>query len=302
MKFLKEKDLDSVLNTLIKPYKSRVPDVQKVIQSMLEKGIISKEEDLKNDHIAFRTLGVPNLGIDSLEKIFMNYGYEKRDYYFFPEKKLNAFWYSHPDNKYPRIFISELRVPDLSLQTQKIINKYTDGIKSDPVDNLDLNNIEEVSSFFTRSLWELPTLADYESLQEESEYAAWVIYNRYYLNHFTISIHDLPEPFNKLEYFNEFLKSIGIKLNNSGGEIKVSRDSLLKQSSSVAGKVIANFKGGKSIKIPGSYIEFAERLVLPQFAHLSKSEIETSHRRDGFETGNADKIFESTYESQQNKL
>lgn len=299
MKFTKEKDLDKVLNALIEPYKNRVPDVQNVVQGMLIERIISKEEDIKNDHIAFRTLGVQNLGIESLEKIFMYYGYEKHDYYFFSEKKLNAYWYSHPENKYPRIFISELRVSDLSPQAQKIIYKYTDGIKSDPVDNLDLNNIEEVSSFFTRSLWELPTLADYESLQEESEYAAWVIYNRYYLNHFTISIHDLPDPFNKLEYFNEFLKSIGIKLNNSGGEIKVSRDSLLKQSSSVAGKVIANFKGGKSVKIPGSYIEFAERLVLPQFAHLSKSKIATSHRRDGFETGNADKIFESTYESQQ---
>ncbi|SKB80398.1 protein of unknown function [Salegentibacter holothuriorum] len=301
MKFTKEKDLDKVLNALIEPYKNRVPDVQNVVQGMLIERIISKEEDLKNDHIAFRTLGVPNLGIESLEKIFMYYGYEKHDYYFFSEKKLNAYWYSHPENKYPRIFISELRVSDLSPQTQKVIYKYTDGIKSDPVDNLDLNNIEEVSSFFRRSLWELPTLADYESLQEESEYAAWVIYNRYYLNHFTISIHDLPKPFNKLEYFNEFLKSIGIKLNNSGGEIKVSRDRLLKQSSSVAGKVIAIFKGGKSMKIPGSYIEFAERLVLPQFAHLNKSNIETRHRRDGFETGNADKIFESTYKSQQNK-
>ena len=217
----------------------------------------------------------------------------------FPEKKLNAYWYSHPKKKYPRMFISELRVPDLSSQAQKVINKYTAGIKSDPVDDLDLNNVEEVYSFFTRSLWKLPTLHDYNELREESEYAAWVIYNRYYLNHFTISIHDLPEPFNKLEDFNLFLKSIGIRLNKSGGEIKTSKDGLLRQSSSVAGTVLAKFQNGEIAKIPGSYIEFAERSVLPKYSELNKDQIKNSHRRDGFEAANADKIFESTYLSQQ---
>jgi len=301
MKFNKERELDKVLNSLIVPYKERVTDVYKVIQGMLEKGMISSEEDIKNDHIAFRTLGVPNLGIGSLEKIFLHFGYEKRDYYSFPEKKLNAYWYSHPEIKYPRIFISELRVTDLSQKAQAIISKYTEEVKSDPVEQLNLNDTDEVASFFTSPLWELPSLTDYESLQEESEYAAWVIYNRYYLNHFTISIHDLPEAYNTLEDFNLFLKSINIKLNNSGGEIKVSRDGLLKQSSSVAGKVLAEFKGSEALEIPGSYVEFAERLVLPQFSALPKSEIKRKHRRDGFEAANADKIFESTYKSQQKK-
>ena len=299
MKFSKESDLDKVLNSLIIPYKERVPDVYKVIDGMLKEGMISKEEAIKNDHIAFRTLGVPNLGIASLEKIFLHYGYEKRDYYFFPEKKLNAFWYSHPEPKYPRIFISELQVSDLSRNAQIIIEKYTGKIESDPVDKLDFENVDEVSTFFTSALWELPTIADYQSLQEENEYAAWVIYNRYYLNHFTISIHDLPDGYNTLEEFNTFLKSISIKLNNAGGEIKVSRDGLLKQSSSVAGKVLANFQGLEAIEIPGSYVEFAERLILHQFKALPKSEIERKHRRDGFEAANADKIFESTYEAQQ---
>ncbi|CAL66701.1 DUF1338 domain-containing protein [Christiangramia forsetii] len=299
MKFSKESDLDKVLNSLIIPYKERVPDVYKVIDGMLKEGMIFKEEAIKNDHIAFRTLGVPNLGIASLEKIFLHYGYEKRDYYFFPEKKLNAFWYSHPEPRYPRIFISELRVSDLSQNAKTIIKKYTGKIKKDPVDKLDFENVDEVSTFFTSALWELPTLADYQSLQEESEYAAWVIYNRYYLNHFTISIHDLPDGYNSLKEFNTFLKSIGIKLNNAGGEIKVSKDGFLKQSSSVAGKVTANFQGSEVIEIPGSYVEFAERLVLPQFQSLPKSEIDRKHRRDGFEAANADKIFESTYESQQ---
>ena len=101
-----------------------------------------------------------------------------------------------------------------------------------------------------------------------------------------------------LEQFNGFLKSYGNKLNNSGGEIKVSPDGLLRQSSSVAEKVEAEFAGGNKAIISGSYVEFAERLPLPEFAHLPFSEIKRSMRRDGFESGNADKIFESTFTTQ----
>jgi len=41
-------------------------------------------------------------------------------------------------------------------------------------------------------------------------------------------------------------------------------------------------------------VEFAERRVLAAFAHLASAEIRRDHRRDGFEVGNADRIFEST--------
>lgn len=53
--------------------------------------------------------------------------------------------------------------------------------------------------------------------------------------------------------------------------------------------------GGEKHKIAGSYMEFAERKPLPEFAHLPKSELRREHRREGFEAGNADKVFESTY-------
>ena len=135
-------------------------------------------------------------------------------------------------------------------------------------------------------------------LLEESEYAAWVIYNRYYLNHYTISVHDLPDGYDRLESFNSFLKEIGVKLNDSGGEIKTSPDGLLRQTSSVAGKVVAQFSDGAQQEIAGSYVEFAERGVPPQFRELDSSQIKRIHRRDGFATGNADKIFESTYTTQ----
>ncbi|MBX3432581.1 MAG: DUF1338 domain-containing protein [Pirellulales bacterium] len=294
--------LDLVMDGLMRRYRERVPDVDRVIRGMIAAGHISQAEDIENDHIAFRTMGVPQLGIASLEKAFLHYGYERRDRFDFAGKKLDAHWYSPPTPNYPRIFISQLRVGDLSPETQRIITSYTDEVQSDPVDSLDLDDGAAVDAFLHTPLWRTPTWADYQRLGEESEYAAWVIYNRYYLNHFTVSVHNLPAGVDTIASFNEFLKGIGVKLNNSGGEIKTSGDGLLIQSSTVAEMVDAEFaaQGGgvERRRISGSYVEFAERRVLPQFAALSRAELRREHRRDGFETSNADKIFESTYSTQ----
>jgi hypothetical protein len=290
--------ISKILQGVFAVYRDRVPDVQKITDAMVSHGIVAGQSEILNDHIAFRTMGVKNLGIASFEKIFLAHGYEKRDYFFFEGKKLDAYWYAPPDDELPRVFISELRVKDLSEKTQQIIEKYTGTIATDPADSINLNNVEEVTEFFHKPLWQLPTLEDYKALLEESEYAAWVIYNRYYLNHYTISVHQLDGEHRTLEQFNDFLKSIGITLNNAGGEIKVSPDGLLRQSSSVAEKVEAEFAGGDKAVISGSYVEFAERLPLPEFAHLPFAEIKRHMRRDGFESGNADKIFESTFTTQ----
>lgn len=290
--------LTQILNGLMQRYMERVPDVKAIIATMIKEGIIQRPEDVENDHIAFRTMGVPQLGIQSLEKIFLHYGYTKRDAYHFREKKLDAFWYAPPSPEFPRIFISELRVQDLSPRAQQLITSYTDEVLSDPVDTLDLNDAAAVDAFLHSGLWRLPTLEDYKILAAESEYAAWVIYNRYYLNHFTISVHNLPPGYNTVADFNAFLERNGFVLNDAGGKIKISPDGGLLQSATVANMITASFAGDQTYKIAGSYVEFAERKVLPAFAHLPEEQIKREHRRDGFEAGNADKIFESTYSSQ----
>jgi len=302
------KTLTYVLDGLMRRYSERVPDVNKVADAMITEEIISDRGDIENDHIAFRTMGVPQLGIQSFEKIFLHLGYEKRDFFNFEGKKLNAYWFSPPEvsgrhaagrhSAFPRIFVSELRVDDLSENAQRIIKSYTNEVKSDPADSLDLNDAVAVNEFLHNPLWRIPTWEDYEALQQESEYAAWVIYNRYYLNHYTISVHNLKNGYGTIEAFNTFLEGIGIKLNNAGGKIKISPDGGLLQSSTVAEMIDAEFADGVIRSIAGSYVEFAERKVLPQFSGITIDKIERIHRRDGFETGNADKIFESTFTSQ----
>ncbi len=290
--------LDGVLDGLMRRYKARVPDVQAIFDCMMAEGIISSPDDILNDHIAFRTMGVPQLGIRSFERIFLRYGYEKRDPYHFPAKKLDAYWYSPPAPEYPRIFVSELRVHELTPEAQAIIRSYTDEVPEDPVERLDLDDAAAVDAFLHTGLWRLPTYADYRRLADESEYAAWVIYNRYYLNHFTISVHELPPGYDTIAGFNAFLERNGFELNDAGGKIKESPDGKLLQSATVAEMIEATFAGGERHCIPGSYVEFAERRPLDAYAHLPAGQLRREHRREGFEAGNADRIFESTYAAQ----
>ena len=187
---------------------------------------------------------------------------------------------------------------ELSDKAQQIIHRYTDTVTSDPVDALDLDNAEAIDAFLHQPLWNTPTLSDYQTLLAESEYAAWVIYNRYYLNHFTISVHNLKPGYNTIDEFVAFLESRGFRLNSAGGTVKVSPDGDLRQASTIAQMIDAEFAGGDVFRIAGSYVEFAQRRVLPQFRHLTTDQISREHRREGFETGNADKIFESTFTTQ----
>jgi len=294
--------LKAVLDGLMERYRAHVPDVPRIVAALQREGVIRGEDDLENDHIAFRTLGVPNLGIASLEQVFLHYGYERRDRYDFPQKKVNAHWYAPPVETFPRIFISELRVDELSPEARRIIHSYTHGVTEDPVRALDLDEAAQVVAFLHAPLWRTPTWHDYSRLRDESEFAAWVIYNRYYLNHFTIAVHNLPAGLETVEGFDRFLEAHDFTLNDSGGKAKVSADGKLVQSSTVAVLVDAAFDDGRGgverHVIPGSYVEFAERRVLDRYAHLEPGQVRREHRREGFEAASADRIFESTFTAQ----
>ena len=81
----KLKTLDAVLDGLMSRYRERVPDVSGIIDALIDEKVIESANDIENDHIAFRTMGLPSLGIQSFEKIFLHYGYEKREPYDFKD-------------------------------------------------------------------------------------------------------------------------------------------------------------------------------------------------------------------------
>ncbi len=60
--------IDIAFQGLMRRYSERVPDVQRVVDCMIREGIIRSWEDIENDHVAFRTMGVPQLGFNRLKK------------------------------------------------------------------------------------------------------------------------------------------------------------------------------------------------------------------------------------------
>lgn len=288
----------SVLGQMETVYLNRNPTPKSVLE--LVRSV--DDEQLCYDHLAFRTFGIGGYGIDSLASFFLDYGYTQMDELRFPAKKLRALWFAPPhasavlggsgvNGPLPRVFISELLVEQMSSQTQDVIRKYTETSPNG-------KKYAALSSALGSLPWEKPQSSEFEQLARESEYAAWTLANGYALNHVTISVHRLKSHLNKIKKLNQFLEEKGFKLNSEGGVLKVSPDGGLLQSSTVADSISFKFSDGVTKSIPCSYIEFAERLVLPQFQNVPESEIKESHRRDGFEVGNADKIFESTNQEQ----
>ena len=181
-------------------------------------------------------------------------------------------------------------------------------------------------------------LDTYRAMERESEYAAWTLVNGFALNHVAVSVHRLgtrtgtgtgtggtnattTTTTTTLERVNDLLTSppIGLRLSAAGGNaVKASPDGLLRQSSTVADDVAMEFVDaeGRLVRaiVPASYVEFAERLPLPTKVEENAEEnvhtaaeaeaeddasvVPERRRRDGFEVGNADKIFESTFVAQ----
>eukprot|EP00993_Chasmostoma_nieuportense_P001491 NODE_2369_length_1196_cov_60.690365_g2255_i0.p1 GENE.NODE_2369_length_1196_cov_60.690365_g2255_i0~~NODE_2369_length_1196_cov_60.690365_g2255_i0.p1 ORF type:complete len:345 (-),score=82.65 NODE_2369_length_1196_cov_60.690365_g2255_i0:161-1150(-) len=304
----------SLIQALKMHYLSRTPTFDHIAGLMQKEGLISDPMAIENDHIALRTINTPQLGIKSLAKLFTAFGYTQMQKFEFPSKHLNALWFKPPSPDLPRVFLSELKLEEVSREAREILAAYS-TLSEDPVDALEPISAAKAWGYLTRHVnapWSpddsrAPTMVPtpswtlYRRLAEESEYASWWLVNRHHINHATFSIHNLPPPYNTLEMFNQFLESHQIQLNDSGGTIKTSEDGLLKQSSTVAVTRLQRFTEGW-FPVPWAFVEFAERKVLPEYADLPLEAIKAHHRRDGFEAANADKIFESTFDKQARKF
>lgn len=258
-----------IFDRLWKMYTEQNPSVQKVYDLFVAEG-----EEVKNDHIAFRTFNDPRVGIDVLAKPILKAGYVEKGQYDFPAKKLNAKHYEHAtDEDAPRIFISELRLEDFSAELQQTAKAAIDNIPQELLESDDL--------IFSGQVFGKPSFATYEKLRKESEYAAWLYVYGFCANHFTVSINSL-KTMPEICLVNKFLKQNGFLINDSGGEVKGTAEELLEQSSIKAEIIPIDFEEGTH-EIPGCYYEFAKRYPDTDGKLYS-----------GFIAKSADKIFEST--------
>lgn len=256
-----------LLDKLWVDFKEINPDATKI-----HKHFTQKYGQFSNDHIAFRTFRHPKIGLGKFISYFEKLGYKVCDEYHFVQKKLYARHFEHPDKQLPKIFVSELLVSEFSSQLQEIVAQLVSQLQDD-----DINS--PIFPVIGRK-WDI-SFEQYQKLNEESEYAAWLGAHGLRVNHFTVLINSISEEL-KLEDVNQFVKGLGFKLNNSGGEIKGSSTELLEQSSTLAYKKDINFTDGV-FEIPTCYYEFAKRY-----------KDKTGRIYQGFIASSADKIFEST--------
>jgi hypothetical protein len=235
------------------------------------KNLIDNKENKNviNDHIALRTLKHPKIGLDILGNIFITYGYQKCENYNFEAKRLNACHFEHPNPKYPKIFISELRFEELSSRAQEVSNNI--------IGSINVNNDKDLI-LYDRT-WKIEYKI-YEELYKESEYLAWFYVFGFIVNHFTIFANDTS--FKSIHDINIWLEDKGYILNASGGKIKGEGNKQLEQSSTMAQKILVKFDDG-TYEIPSCFYEFAKRY--PQ---------ENGKLYSGFIESSANKIFEST--------
>jgi hypothetical protein len=260
--------MSSFFDRLWNDYTTQNADVKKVYDLFVSGG-----EKVVNDHIAFRTLNHPRIGIDVLAKVFLQQGYEYRNSYEFESKHLDAKHFEHTtDPLMPRVFISELRLQDFSPELQQVALEMVNRIPESLIESGEL--------IFSGVSWETPSFGVYEKLRDESEYAAWFYINGFRANHFTVSVNQLKN--NDIYAVNQWLKENGFLMNNPENEVQGSPEELLEQSSIKAGLIEIDFVEGK-FKVPGCYYEFAKRYPLPDGRLYS-----------GFIAKSADKIFEST--------
>lgn len=262
-------NIDTLFNNLWDDYVNITPSAHKVHALLLGE---ESGDEIVNDHVAFRTFNLDKTSLDKLAAHFLALGYEEKGQYDFEAKKLDAKHFEHPDDTQPKVFISELRVEELSEQAQAIIHKLVAQMNADAVtaDNF----------LYSGRHWEV-CKEDYDTLLNESEYAAWLAAWGFRANHFTVSVNYLGQT-QELSDVNTLLKEAGFVLNTSGGEIKGGPDVYLAQSSTMADRADVDF-GSETIAIPSCFYEFAQRYEMPN-GKLYK----------GFVAASADKIFEST--------
>ena len=259
-----------ILERLWNGYTAITPSAAKINSLFAE----LEGSEIANDHIAIRTFNDERVCIDVLGKIIIKAGYEAIDTYEFPVKKLEARHYQHStDADAPKIFISQLKLEEISEEAQRLIKATLDSV--------DNSVFQDEELLFKGRVWEEISYTVYETLRAESEYAAWMYICGFCANHFTLYVNTLSK-FDSLESVNEFIKENGFKMNTSGGEVKGSPEQLLEQSSVLADTQELEFREGTHT-VTTCYYEFAKRYPM-----------ENGELYNGFIAASADKIFEST--------
>jgi len=232
------------------------------------------------DHIAFRTFnahtGEQPEGIRAIRHILNFLEYKQVSKYSFPKKKLKATHFEHPDDSFPKIFVSQLEVNELPEWTQKMINasvnstlyllsdkslellRILEGNGTLPVEAADYL-VNDLVNYFRRP-WNIPLKDDVLKINDVSQYGAWVLLHGNSVNHFAVLINyqDVKE-WPDLETTSIALAAEGVPMKDN---IEGEKGSKLQQTTTLAVKEEVKVKGEtgiEKIKWTYAYFELTQR-------------------------------------------
>lgn len=230
-----------LIDSLWNQYIERVPYAKQYVDLVTQKG-----GKVVIDHIAFRTFnahtGEQPEGIRAVRHILNFLGYKTVSKYNFPKKKLKAAHFEHPDDGFPKIFVSQLEVNELPEWTQKMINASVNStlyLLSDK--SLELLRIleetgvlpSEAAEYLVNDLvhyfrrpWNIPLKDDVLKINDVSQYGAWVLLHGNSVNHFAVLINnqDVKE-WPDLKTTSNALTASGVPMNDkiegeNGGKLQ----------------------------------------------------------------------------------
>lgn len=264
-----------LLESLWNKYISRVSYAKRYMDLVLEKG-----GTVVNDHIALRTFnthtGEQPEGIRAIKHLLNYLGYVPVEKYEFKKKKLKAVHFEHPNELFPKIFVSQLEVELLPEWARQIINntvRDTPYLISDQ--SLELLAIlkEEgempkvaaealvldLTQYFRRP-WQAPAKEDVLKINDVSQYAAWTLLHGNSINHFTALINNQGvKEWPDLEATCKGLEVAGIPMKETiegekGTKLRQSATQAVKEDVDVMGE-----DGPDKINWTYAYYELAER-------------------------------------------
>jgi hypothetical protein len=263
---------------------------------------------ITHDHGAVRTVALEGMGAlpagqEAITRILRPLGYALNGVY--PLERLKMTGRSHAQVEYPeeiaQFFISELHPDRFSVEFQQAVRNVT-GSSIDPLTpeavellaeldqarSLAVEKAARLLPLLTRCFrrqHEVPTLADYEALLQESPEMAWIATEGNAFNHATDRVLDV-------DALAAEQKALGQPMKPT---VETSQSGRVRQTAFLAARVKRWFRTAQGDQIerevPGSFYEFITRLPMPEEAD-GKPHLDLS-----FDSSNAQAIFKMTAEA-----
>lgn len=296
---------EQVITSLWNRYQQSNQHIQRIQQKLLE-----QHAQLPIlDHLAIIDLPGTHTGISELKRIFSAIGFSLQGEGYLPEKQNDFVWLAASDSNgapastvLPQIVVADFRPDELPTSVRDIVLKYSCQAPPSPAAEIEAlaqqaagHNkqaaellLQRIHSYLSGRDWPLPTVSEFETVRACNELIAWVLVFGRRPNHFTFSIHLLPE-FKNLTSFHHFIENdVGLPLNHDGGVIKGGRHTGIEQGSTAGTPEKIELADGE-VNLPTGFVEFVWR-----FQNKSQPVLWDDYYT-GFVANHANHVIQSLY-------